>query len=293
MKVKLTLHRTATEPTDVVITADSTATVEDVARQIALADPARTIPFGESDDADARGRPADRAVARAARSPTRSSARRRSAPGSTRRVVNLGADGRSPRRSRRQRPRGRSPCCAPIAGPLAGQEFPLGRGHATIGRDAGERHRARRPARLEAARPHRGRRPHRARRPQLGQRRARRRRSRVPAARRAPVHASRSATPSWPSRSPARSTHPAADPVLERGGASCSTAARASRSATRAPRSRPADADGDQSSGSSRGRCWCARSSWPLRDLRDDGQPALMHHRAHDAAHGARQLHQP
>ncbi|WP_144719959.1 FtsK/SpoIIIE domain-containing protein [Agrococcus jejuensis] len=47
MKVKLTLHKDGAAPRDIVVTADSTATVEDVARQIADADPAGGIAIGE------------------------------------------------------------------------------------------------------------------------------------------------------------------------------------------------------------------------------------------------------
>ena len=43
MRVKLTLHRDGVMPTDIVVTADSTATVENVAVQIAEADPDKTI----------------------------------------------------------------------------------------------------------------------------------------------------------------------------------------------------------------------------------------------------------
>ncbi|MGO1393539.1 FtsK/SpoIIIE domain-containing protein [Agrococcus casei] len=49
MRVKLTLHRDGVMPTDIVVTADSTATVENVARQIAEADPDKTIWAGADD----------------------------------------------------------------------------------------------------------------------------------------------------------------------------------------------------------------------------------------------------
>ena len=49
MRVKLTLRRPAAPLTDVVVMADSTATIADVARQIATTDPARSIMAAPSD----------------------------------------------------------------------------------------------------------------------------------------------------------------------------------------------------------------------------------------------------
>ena len=49
MRLKLTLHRPAGDPVDIVITTDSTATAGDVARHVAEADPARSTPVAEGD----------------------------------------------------------------------------------------------------------------------------------------------------------------------------------------------------------------------------------------------------
>ena len=49
MRVKLTLRRPAAPLTDIVVMADSTATVADVARQIASTDPTRSIPASPAD----------------------------------------------------------------------------------------------------------------------------------------------------------------------------------------------------------------------------------------------------
>lgn len=134
MKVKLTLHRPTTEATDVVITADSTATVEDVARQIALADPARSIAFAEGDTLSlAVAPPTEQQLVQL--QPDALIAEAPIGSGFHTQVVNLGADAR-----RRGGPAGSAleaiAVLRVIAGPLAGQEFQLGRGHASIGRDA-------------------------------------------------------------------------------------------------------------------------------------------------------------
>ncbi|ERG63952.1 hypothetical protein L332_05710 [Agrococcus pavilionensis RW1] len=134
MKVKLTLHRPTTEATDVVITADSTATVEDVARQIALADPARSIPFADGDTLSlAVAPPTEQQLVQL--QPDALIAEAPIGSGFHTQVVNLGADAR-----RRGGPAGSAleaiAVLRVIGGPLAGQEFQLGRGHASIGRDA-------------------------------------------------------------------------------------------------------------------------------------------------------------
>src|SRR5690606_18892496 len=49
MRVKLTLRRPAAPLTDIVVMADSTATVADVARQISETDPSRSIVAAASD----------------------------------------------------------------------------------------------------------------------------------------------------------------------------------------------------------------------------------------------------
>ena len=134
MKVKLTLQRPAAAPTDVVITADSTATVEDVARQIALADPDRSIAFAEGDTLTlAVAPPTEQHLVE-----LQPDALITEAPigsGFHSQVVNLGATGRvgGPAGSALES----VAVLRVVGGPLAGQEFQLGRGHATIGRDAG------------------------------------------------------------------------------------------------------------------------------------------------------------
>ncbi|SDS23674.1 FtsK/SpoIIIE domain-containing protein [Agrococcus carbonis] len=133
MKVKLTLHRPAAEPTDVVITADSTATVEDVARQIALADPTRSTVFGEHDTLSlAVAPPTESRLVE-----LQSDALMAEAPigsGFHAQVVNLGAG------KRRGGVAGSAvdavAVLRAVRGPLRGQEFQLARGHWRIGRDA-------------------------------------------------------------------------------------------------------------------------------------------------------------
>ncbi|MCR8671467.1 FtsK/SpoIIIE domain-containing protein [Agrococcus sp. HG114] len=134
MKVKLTLHRPTTEPTDVVITADSTASVEDVARQIALADPERSIPFAEGDTLSlAVAPPTETQLVQL--QPDALIAEAPIGSGFHTQVVNLGAGA-----ARRGGPAGSAleaiAVLRVVSGPLAGQEFQLGRGHASIGRDA-------------------------------------------------------------------------------------------------------------------------------------------------------------
>ncbi|WP_306232992.1 FtsK/SpoIIIE domain-containing protein [Agrococcus beijingensis] len=134
MKVKLTLHRPTAEPTDVVITADSTASVEDVARQIALADPDRSIAFGDGDTLSlAVAPPTEQQLVQL--QPDALIAEAPIGSGFHTQVVNLGAGG-----SRRGGPAGSAleaiAVLRVVGGPLRGQEFQLGRGHASIGRDA-------------------------------------------------------------------------------------------------------------------------------------------------------------
>ncbi|QYJ05594.1 FHA domain-containing protein [Nocardioides panacisoli] len=133
MKVKLTLHRDGVEPTDVIVTADSTATAADVARHIAESDPARTI-LAAADDVltlavapptDDRLEPLEPGVhiGEAA-----------IGSGFSATVVNLGP------RTEASAPVGAGAHRDTIGvllaadGPLRGQEFPLSTGHATIGR---------------------------------------------------------------------------------------------------------------------------------------------------------------
>lgn len=133
MKVKLTLHRQAADPTDVVITADSTATVEDVARQIALADPLRTVAHADRDRLTLAVAPPteERLVELQPDAPMGE------APlgsGFHASVVNLG-----PGRGRPARAEGGEAVVVlrVVGGRLRGQEFQLPTGHWRIGRDAG------------------------------------------------------------------------------------------------------------------------------------------------------------
>lgn len=134
MKVKLTLHRPTTEPTDVVITADSTATVEDVARHVALADPMGSFPHADADILTlAVAPPTERALTQL--QPDALIAEAPIGSGFHASVVNLGAGP-----ARQGGPAGSAVQAVAIlrgvAGPLRGAEFQLAKGHWRIGRDA-------------------------------------------------------------------------------------------------------------------------------------------------------------
>lgn len=128
MRLKLTLHRHDNDPVDIVVTADSTATVGDVARYIAASDPARSTTFAEDD-----------VLTLSVASPTASRAVELphdlpigEAPlgsGFAASIVNYGA---GYIRAGRGETVG---ILRATAGPLAGQEFALSAGHVTIGRD--------------------------------------------------------------------------------------------------------------------------------------------------------------
>lgn len=135
MKVKLTLHRPEVEATDVVITADSTATVEDVARQIALADPAKSIRFGEHDTLTlAVAPPTERQLVDL--QPDVLVAEAAIGSGFHAQVINLG---QNPRRYGEAGGTATETVALLRAesGTLVGQEFQLAKGHWRIGRDAG------------------------------------------------------------------------------------------------------------------------------------------------------------
>ncbi|PRB10334.1 phosphopeptide-binding protein [Microbacterium sp. MYb72] len=130
MRVKLTLRRPSAPLTDVVVMADSTATVADVARQIASTDPLRSIPAGPSD------------VLTLSVAPPTSDQLTMLSPdllvgdapigsGFLAEVVNVGAN-RASTGSASARP---AAVLTVVAGPAAGQEFPLPIGHFMIGRD--------------------------------------------------------------------------------------------------------------------------------------------------------------
>ncbi|MFJ6679768.1 FtsK/SpoIIIE domain-containing protein [Microbacterium sp. NPDC091382] len=132
MRLKLTLQRRDSRTIDVVVTADTTATVQDVARRIIETDPARETIAGPDDVVTLTVAPptsndhvlldpgtliSDAAVG----------------SGFIATVVNLGPD-HVPNRG------GGGPAAAIlhiVGGPLTGREIPLPKGHFTIGRAAG------------------------------------------------------------------------------------------------------------------------------------------------------------
>ncbi|MDF2507162.1 MAG: hypothetical protein K0Q52_1021, partial [Microbacterium sp.] len=131
MRVKLTLRRPAAPLTDVVVMADSTATIADVARQIATTDPTRGIAAA-----------ADDVLTLSVAPPTSEQLTMLNpdllvgdAPigsGFLAEVVNVGPN-RVSVGSASLRP---AAVVRVIAGPAAGQEFPLPVGHFLIGRDS-------------------------------------------------------------------------------------------------------------------------------------------------------------
>ncbi|WP_105566204.1 FtsK/SpoIIIE domain-containing protein [Microbacterium halophytorum] len=130
MKVKLTLHRDAADPVDVVVTADSTATVGDVARHIAESDPARTIRAEDGDVVTLAVAPptAERME------PLQPDIPISEAPigsGFAASVHNLGPVGTALFEGRATVAMLRA-----VDGPLAGQDFAVPRGHSFIGRAA-------------------------------------------------------------------------------------------------------------------------------------------------------------
>ncbi|HWL76630.1 FtsK/SpoIIIE domain-containing protein [Microbacterium sp.] len=128
MRLKLTLHRHTTDPVDIVITTDSTATAGDVARHIAEADPARSIPYGEGDVLTLAVAPptGERMVSLQPDIPIGE------APigsGFAASVINYGPGFVPDAR------RDIVGLLRATSGPLAGQEFPLAAGRVSIGRD--------------------------------------------------------------------------------------------------------------------------------------------------------------
>ena len=132
MRLRLTLQRRDAQQIDIVVTSDTTATVQDVARHIVDTDPAR----------ETSASPQDVLTLKVA--PPTSSTFTMLAPdmlisdaavgsGFIASIVNLGEDYVSSRAV------GGPPATilSVVGGPLVGREFPLPRGHFTIGRAAG------------------------------------------------------------------------------------------------------------------------------------------------------------
>ncbi len=131
MKVKLTLVRDGAEPTDIVVTADSTATAADVARHIAESDPARSVLVGVGDVVTLAVAPPGGSVLE----PLDPSIHIGEAPigsGFSAAVVNHGPD--SPSGATTYDSRKNVGTLVATAGLLRGKEFPVNVGHATIGR---------------------------------------------------------------------------------------------------------------------------------------------------------------
>ena len=130
MRLKLTLLRDDAEPRDIVVTTDSTATVEDVAREVHDADPRQLLPAPEED-----------VLTLAVAPPTREEllplpfdvkiGDAALGSGFSAKVVNVG-------RSRERRSTTRTADAVAVlkvvSGPDAGREFPMHRGAVSIGR---------------------------------------------------------------------------------------------------------------------------------------------------------------
>ncbi|WP_300266995.1 FtsK/SpoIIIE domain-containing protein [Microbacterium sp.] len=129
MRLKLTLHRPAGDPVDIVITTDSTATAGDVARYVAEADPTRSTPVADGDVVTLAVAPptGDRLV------PLQPDVPIGEAPigsGFAASVLNYGPDYAA---SGQREIIG---VLRATAGTLAGQEFPIRSGHVFLGREA-------------------------------------------------------------------------------------------------------------------------------------------------------------
>ncbi len=129
MRLKLTLQRRTGERTDIVVTSDTTATVQDVARRIAEADPTREIVPAPTDVLTLSVAPPTSADVELL-DPNLLISDAPVGSGFVASIVNLGSDYVSARNA-----------SAPVAailritgGPLAGSEFPLPKGHFIIGR---------------------------------------------------------------------------------------------------------------------------------------------------------------
>ncbi|WP_243231931.1 FtsK/SpoIIIE domain-containing protein [Microbacterium sp. CIAB417] len=129
MRLKLTLHRAAGDPVDIVITTDSTATAGDVARHVAEADPTRSVAFAEGDVLTLAVAPptGERLVPLQPDVPIGEAA---VGSGFAASIVNYGPDYASADR------RDVAGVLVATAGTLAGQEFPIRSGHVFLGREA-------------------------------------------------------------------------------------------------------------------------------------------------------------
>ncbi|MGV9194888.1 FtsK/SpoIIIE domain-containing protein [Microbacterium sp. MC2] len=129
MRLKLTLQRSNAQRTDIVITSDTTATVHDVARRIVDADPQREMVAAPDDVLTLSVAPptgSDFAML----DPNLLISDAPVGSGFLASVINLGADYQPARAAG-------APATAvlvAVAGPVAGREFPLPRGHFTVGR---------------------------------------------------------------------------------------------------------------------------------------------------------------
>lgn len=130
MRLKLTLHRQTGDPVDIVVTTDSTATAGDVARHIAEADPARSVPVGEGDVLTLAVAPptGERLVALQPDVPIGEAA---IGSGFAASILNYGSGHITTAQ------RAVVGVLRATGGTLAGQEFPITAGQVSIGRDAG------------------------------------------------------------------------------------------------------------------------------------------------------------
>jgi S-DNA-T family DNA segregation ATPase FtsK/SpoIIIE len=132
MRLRLTLQRRNAQHTDIVVTSDTTATVQDVARHIVETDPARETSASPRDVLTLKVAPPTSSTFTMLPPETLISD---AAVGSgfVASIVNLGEDYVSSRTVSGPP----AAILSVVAGPLVGREFPLPRGHFTIGRVAG------------------------------------------------------------------------------------------------------------------------------------------------------------
>ncbi len=129
MRLKLTLHRQAGDPVDIVITTDSTATAGDVARHVAEADPTRSTPVAEGDVLTLAVAPPT-GERLAPLQPDVPIGEASIGSGFAASIINYGPDYAFAGQ------REVVGVLRAVAGTLAGQEFPITSGHVVLGRDA-------------------------------------------------------------------------------------------------------------------------------------------------------------